>query len=191
MHGYRKLRKYVLTKLEAELPESLTYHGFAHTMDVIRVCEQYIRREKLPETERYLLKIGAIVHDMGFLKGPLNHEEVGAGMAAELMQELGMKQEYIDRVRGMVLATKVPQAPTTNLQRIICDADLDYLGRNDYPEISERLFKELKFMGVLTSQKQWKDLQINFLRAHKFHTDFAIQYREPKKQKWLMKLLES
>lgn len=191
MKGYLSLRKYVLNKLKADLPEHLTYHGIEHTMDVLNVCEQYIRRLNLGQEERFLLRIGAVVHDMGFLNGSANHEEVGAGMASELMLQLGMKAAQIEEVTGLVLSTKIPQTPKNELQKIICDADLDYLGRDDYPEISQRLYKEFKFMKVIQTDEDWKNLQINFLKAHYFHTPFAIANRAPKKQYWLNKLLES
>lgn len=191
MKGYLSLRKYVLSKLKADLPGHLTYHGIDHTLDVLEVCEQYIRRLNLGEEERYLLRIGAVVHDMGFLVGPANHEEVGAGMASELMSQRSMNESQIEEVRGLVLATKIPQSPKNELQKIICDADLDYLGRDDYPVISQRLYEELKFMKVVQTDEDWKQLQINFLKAHYFHTPFAIANRAPKKQYWLNKLLES
>ncbi|WP_425636394.1 HD domain-containing protein [Algoriphagus yeomjeoni] len=191
MKGYRTLRNLVLSDLEANLPKTLTYHALEHTLDVLNVCNQYIKREKIPYKERYLLKVGAIVHDMGFLKGAANHEQVGAGMAENILSDLGVDQRDIDVIKGLVMATKIPQNPQNHLQRIICDADLDYLGRNDYPEISQKLFEELKNMNVISTAKQWKDLQINFLKAHHFHTPFAIKNREPKKQAWLKKLLDS
>ncbi|MEB2784536.1 HD domain-containing protein [Algoriphagus persicinus] len=191
MQVYRTLRKQVLSNLEANLPKSLTYHALDHTMDVLNVCNQYIKREKLSEKERYLLRTGAIVHDMGFLKGPANHEEVGAAMAEVILKDLGVMSEDIEKVKGLVMATKIPQNPQNHLQRIICDADLDYLGRQDYPVISQRLFVELKNMNVITTAQQWKDLQINFLKAHHYHTPFAIKNREPQKQIWLQKLLDS
>lgn len=191
MKGYLSLRKHVLNKLKADLPDHLIYHGIEHTLDVLNVCEQYIRRLNLGEEERFLLRIGAVVHDMGFLKGSANHEEVGAGMASELMLELGMKAAQIEEVKGLVLSTKIPQTPKNELQKIICDADLDYLGRDDYPEISQRLYKEFKFMKVIQTDEDWKNLQINFLKAHYFHTPFAIANRAPQKQYWLNKLLES
>lgn len=191
MQGYRKLRKIVLSDLESNLPKSLTYHVLDHTLDVLNVCNQYIKREALSEKERYLLRVGAIVHDMGFLKGTVNHEEAGAAMAELIMKDLGFKQEDIEKVKGLVMATKIPQTPQNHLQRIICDADLDYLGRKDYPEISQRLFTELKNTNVISTAKQWRDLQINFLKSHHYHTPFAIKNREPQKQVWLQKLLAS
>ena len=191
MKGYLTLRKYVLNKLKEDLPAHLSYHGIDHTLDVLNVCEQYIRRLKLTEEERFLLRIGAIVHDMGFLNGSANHEEVGAVMASELMLDLGMKGSQIEEVKELVLSTKIPQNPKNELQKILCDADLDYLGRDDYPEISQRLFEELKNMKVIQTEEEWKRLQINFLQAHYFHTTYAILNRTPKKQYWLNKLQES
>lgn len=191
MQGYRKLRNQVLSNLKANLPETLTYHALEHTLDVLNVCNQYIKRENIPHKERYLLRAGAIVHDMGFLKGSANHEEVGAGMAEIILKDLGVSQSDIKVIKGLVMATKIPQNPQNHLQCIICDADLDYLGRNDYPEISQKLFEELKNMNVISTEQQWKNLQINFLKAHHYHTPFAIKNREPKKQLWLKKLLES
>ncbi|MDA0973125.1 MAG: hypothetical protein O2867_05255 [Bacteroidetes bacterium] len=41
------------------------------------------------------------------------------------------------------MATKVPQEPKDHLARILCDADLDYLGGDDYDEIAGGLYQEL------------------------------------------------
>lgn len=191
MQGYLTLRRHVLAKLKRELPQYLAYHEMNHTLDVLNVCEQYIGRENLSKEDRYTLRMGAIVHDMGFLIGASNHEAVGAGMAEVLMKELGIEQRIIDQVKGLIVATKIPQTPLNDLQKIICDADLDYLGRDDYPTISVKLFAELKHMNVITTEHQWKELQINFLKSHHFHTPYAVKNREPKKQFWLKKLLDS
>lgn len=189
MIGYLKLRKQVLSRLAADLPDSLTYHGVDHTLDVLQVCNQYIRRLNLPIEDRYMLRTGAIVHDMGFLKEPSNHEEVGAEMAEGILKELGVGSGQIDVIKGLVMATKIPQKPKTHLEQIICDADLDYLGRKDYPEISHKLFLELRNMKSISTEEEWRNLQINFLKSHQFHTSFAQGYREPQKQIWLKTLL--
>lgn len=188
MKGYLKLRHIVLTKLENGLPKHLTYHNLDHVLDVLNVCNQYIKRNKIKGDDAFLLRIGAIVHDMGFLKTNINHEEVGAEMAAEIMTSLDMDPKHIDIVKGLILATKIPQNPKTELQKIICDSDLDYLGRNDYPEISSRLNLEFKATNVIKTDLDWKNLQISFLTKHEFHTSFAKKYRSPKKLYWLEKI---
>ncbi|ERM83526.1 hypothetical protein P872_00175 [Rhodonellum psychrophilum GCM71 = DSM 17998] len=185
MKGYFELKKFVFGLLAKELPRHITYHGLEHTLDVLEVCDQYINAFNLSGEEAHLIRIAAIVHDLGFLKSPLNHEEVGAEMASEIMKNLGMDPNHIEEVYRMVMATKIPQTPETDLQKIICDADLDYLGRDDYPEISAKLFEELKALNFLKNKEEWRMLQIKFLQEHSFHTHFAKKHREPKKQFWL------
>jgi uncharacterized protein len=191
MKGYLKLRRIVLNQLENGLPKHLTYHNLDHVLDVLDVCNQYIKRNKIKGDDAFLLRIGAIVHDMGFLKTTVNHEEVGAEMAAEIMASLDMNPKHIEVVKGLILATKIPQNPKTELQQIICDSDLDYLGRNDYPEISSRLYLEFKATNVIKTDEDWKNLQISFLTKHEFHTPFAKRYRAPKKKDWLKKISEN
>lgn len=191
MKGYLKLRRIVLTKLENGLPRHLTYHNLDHVLDVLNVCNQYIKRNKIKGDDAFLLRIGAIVHDMGFLKTNINHEEVGAEMAANIMASLDMDPKHIEIVKGLILATKIPQNPKTELQKIICDSDLDYLGRGDYPEISSRLYLEFKATNVIKTDQDWKNLQISFLTKHDFHTPFAKRYRDPRKQYWLEKIHEN
>lgn len=189
MEHYNRLKTFVLEKLENELPNHLSYHAIDHTLDVLDVCNQYIERLNLSNKDAYLLRIGALVHDLGFLETYKNHEELGAQMAAEIMSGLGMETSEIEEVKGLILATKIPQTPTTSLQEIICDADLDYLGRDDYPEISFKLFEELMACNLISTDEEWRDLQVRFLKNHTFHTDFAKAEREPKKQFWLDKIL--
>jgi uncharacterized protein len=188
MTGYRKLKSHVLDLLDHQLPGCLTYHGKEHTLDVLNVCEQYIQRLEINEEDAYLLRIGALVHDVGFVKSLKQHEKVGADLAERIMNDLNMSPDHIEVVKGLVLATQTPQSPQTLLQRILCDADLDYLGRDDYPEISEMLFEELQGMNGIKSPEEWRRLQIDFLRGHQFHTPYAKAHREPKKQFWLRKI---
>lgn len=191
MTGYFKLRRIVLEQLEDGLPKNLTYHDVSHVMDVLNVCNQYIKRNKIKGTDAYLLRIGALVHDLGFTKSTQNHEEVGAEMAQKIMESLNMDPEHIEIVRGLVMATKIPQNPKTELQKIICDSDLDYLGRKEYFEISGKLYQELKATNVIKTREDWVELQIKFLKSHTFHTEFAKKNREPKKQFWLQQIIKN
>jgi predicted metal-dependent HD superfamily phosphohydrolase len=126
---------------------------------------------------------------MGFLKTYINHEEISSEMAEEIMSKFEMCPGDIEVVKGLVLATKIPQTPLNTLQEIICDADLDYLGRDDYPQISNKLYEELVASKIIEREDEWRDLQINFLKNHSFHTAFAKTNREPKKQYWLNKII--
>jgi len=98
------------------------------------------------------------------------------------MTEYGFSKADIAVVKGMIMATKVPQNPKTELERIICDADLDYLGRWDFDPISSSLFKELQNFGILSDPKEWNKLQVTFLEGHHYHTKFAQKNRQPIKE---------
>ena len=91
-------------------------------------------------------------------------------------------------VQGLIKATRVPQSPQNDLECIICDSDLDYLGRKDFYEISDKLYKELKKASVVSNENEWNKLQIKFLESHKYHTDFAKKYRQPKKEQRILEI---
>jgi len=188
MKGYILLRKKAFKILKSELSDDLFYHGFQHTLDVLHVCNQYIKREKIDDYNAKLLRIGALFHDIGFTVSNIDHEDRGVEIAQKLMEEFGFSKKTFNKVKGLILATRIPQSPKNYLEKIICDADLDYLGRPDFYKISNYLFKELKAYSIIKNQKEWDIAQIKFLEAHKYHTDFALRNRQTKKEKRIAEL---
>ncbi|MCH4553060.1 HD domain-containing protein [Aestuariibaculum lutulentum] len=188
MKGYLKLRKHALHILNTELPEELCYHNIIHTLDVLNVVNKYIRRQKIDNHHAKLLRIGAILHDIGFTVGRENHEEKGVVIAKRLMHQYNFSEKDIKIVKGLILATKVPQSPKTNLEKVICDSDLDYLGRRDFYVTGDQLLKELNNQGFNLDVEEWNKMQITFLKDHKYHTEFAKKYRKPNKVKRIKEL---
>ena len=181
MKGYLKLRRKTLGILKSRLSKQLYYHNVEHTLDVVKVANQYIMRTNIDKQSAYLLRIAALLHDLGFTETDVEHEEKSAELAEELMLEYGFSIEHIKIVKGLIRATRIPQSPKTELECIMCDSDLDYLGRNDFYEISDRLFMELKAASKISNKNEWNKAQIKFLETHKYHTAFAKKYRQPKK----------
>ncbi|MBT8282253.1 MAG: HD domain-containing protein [Muriicola sp.] len=190
MTRYLKLRRKALHMLQTELSEDLCYHGMAHTLDVLKVCDGYIRREKLYGEKAMLLRTGALCHDLGFTISYENHEEHGITIALQMMKDYRYSPVQRKVVVGLIRATEVPQTPKTHLERILCDADLDYLGRDDYGKISNLLLMELKRFGVALTKEGWRQKQISFLQKHNYHTPYAQKYREPVKQDHLKTIKE-
>lgn len=188
MKGYIKLRRHLLHILRTELSEQYVYHGIAHTMNVLKVCNQYIRREKVKSEEAKLLRIGALCHDLGFTVSLQNHEQKSSELAASLMTQYGFSDSHISIIKGLIHATRVPQNPKTFLEKLLCDADLDYLGREDYYEISNKLYQELKTFNLISNKTEWKQQQISFLKAHTYHTSFARKHRQPEKENRIQEL---
>lgn len=179
---------FILEKLEEELASHFTYHNLRHTLDVMEVCEQLCEAENVPPYEQVLLRTAAAYHDAGFLESPQNHEEAGCRMVQRYLPIFGYSDNAIERICDIILATKIPQTPHNLLEEILCDADLDYLGRIDFLEIGQGLFMELKTRGMLQTEQEWNLLQLQFLSEHKYFTTTNQQRREPLKQVHLSQL---
>ena len=188
MKGYIKLRKRVLEILGTKLSKRCYYHGVQHTLDVLKVINQYIKRENVYTEDAKLLRIGVLLHDIGFTVSHIDHEVRSAEIAESIMSELGFSKKHIEIVKGLILSTRVPQKPKTKLEKIICDADLDYLGRSDFYSKSDLLFKELKTYSNIGNKLEWNKAQIKFLENHKYHTKFSKKNRQPQKEKRIKEL---
>ncbi|MFN8287177.1 MAG: HD domain-containing protein [Chitinophagales bacterium] len=185
MKRYKEIEKHVLGKLEAELPDDLYYHGLHHTKDVLRSAEIIGRDENITEDEMILLKTAVLFHDSGFTKVYRNHEEIGCDMARKELPRFGFTTEDIEKVCGMIMATKIPQRPNNKLENIIADADLEYLGTEEFWRIGNTLYQEIKKYLNVESERQWNIIQMNFLKSHSYHTDFCRRNREALKQQHL------
>ncbi|NNL02234.1 MAG: HD domain-containing protein [Eudoraea sp.] len=186
-NSYPKICFEIIEQLREKLPNYLSYHSIDHIIDVANVCDNYIAYYNIPVEIANLLRIAAICHDYGFTESTLDHEERGIVALQGLLTPI-LKKEEVETINGMIRATKVPQEPKTFYEEILADADLDYLGRKDYDEISAKLFKEYMHLGVVSNKIEWLDLQISFLENHKFHTDFAKKNREKLKSKKIKEL---
>jgi predicted metal-dependent HD superfamily phosphohydrolase len=183
--NYNKVKQFVMAKLEKELPENLYYHGPHHTRDVLQAAERLGRAEGLDPEELMLVKMAALLHDAGFLNKYWSNEPEGVKFAKELLPDYGFTDSQIDIIEGMIMATRIPQKPTNHLEEIICDADLDYLGREDFEKISSTLQQELIDYGGIKGAEDWDPIQVKFLGAHKYFTKTAIATRDAQKQKYL------
>lgn len=184
------LRSYpiVVNKLTFELNPSFTYHNVHHTLDVMNVAESIGTSLKLPPTDIHILKIAALFHDTGYLFLRKGHEERSIGFFLECAQNSLLDQNIISKVSTCINATKMPQQPTCLLDEILCDADLDYLGRDDFDEIEMQLFLELESAGEIKGRVSWDHVQVSFLENHKYHTQHSIDLRTPKLQEHLLKI---
>ena len=188
MNTYSPEEKFILQYLEKALPDNLSYHGLHHTLDVFDAAMKIASTENLSAKEIKLLRIAILYHDAGFTAKYKDHEEKGCEMARKNLPSFGYTDSDIKIICGMIMATQIPQNPKTILEKIICDADLDYLGRNDFYEISNTLFQEMKIYNNLHDEKEWNKIQKKFLDKHQYHTEFGKKHREHKKQQYLQEI---
>jgi len=169
-----QVKQYVLHRLETELSPKLLYHGVSHTRDdVVPAVNTLANLEGINGASYYLLLTAAWFHDLGFIEVQTGHEAVGARIASEVLSNLGQNPEQIQIVKNIIMVTMLPQSPNTNLERIMADADLEVLGRDDFLFRNDNLRRELAFFGQEYTDSEWYLGQLKFVESHSYFTDSA------------------
>lgn len=183
MNIYQKIYPKVISKLENNLPSWLYYHSTEHTKYVLEQAIFIAEKEKVEKNDLYLLKVAALYHDTGFIIDRDEHEAISCEIATKELKELGFETTDIEKICEMIMATKIPQNPTSDLAKILADADLEYLGTDKFLKFSQNLYKELLHYTPDLSLDQWNEIQVKFISKHHYHTNYCKQNREAKKQK--------
>jgi uncharacterized protein len=185
---YQRIKENVVSRLKLELPEYLTYHDVAHTIEVTNKVNFLASLHSISKENTDLIKIAALYHDIGFILGKDKHEENSCLIASKDLSQINLSQNHIDKVCNMIMATKIPQNAEDVSQQIIADADLFYLGTELYDYYSDKLFVELKHFSPSLSQTEWLDIQIDFMQQHQFYTQYGKTVLDPTKQFHLNRL---
>lgn len=189
--NYPEARDFITSKLLDELKPDLTYHNIDHTFDVLQAASNLARLENINEHDTILLETAALFHDSGMLKTYIGHEEASVEIAGSILPEFGYTANEIEIISQMIMTTQLPQSATTYLEKILCDADLDYLGREDFFMIAHTLRYEWNILDIRkTTLREWYELQIMFLENHNFFTPSARKLRNEKKAENLKQVKE-
>jgi adenylate cyclase len=179
---FTDIQEIILDKLEKELPGYVFYHNIKHTVDVVTEVELIGWAEGCSDEEILLLKTAGLFHDTGITVSFDNHEKHGAEYAQKVLPDYNYSPKQIDRICSIIMATKLPPKPADLLEEIICDSDLDYLGRSDFIPVSNTLFEELKAQNKMKDLNEWNKMQVKFISGHQYFTKTARSLREINKK---------
>ena len=188
MNRVDEIKKFVIERFFTCLPDGLYYHNLEHTLDVFEVTVCIGKAEKLSDTDIELLRVAALFHDTGFVETYENNEHLGAEHAADCLPQYGYSLAEISKIKRAILATNLRIPPKNLFEKVLCDSDLDYLGRDDFEPRSHSLFEELKFWGKIETKEQWDKLQIQFLAGPHYFTDYSLKNRAPQVAKNFKKI---
>ena len=177
----KELQHYVIDLLETELPSHFYYHNKEHTQYVLNAAMQLATAEQVIEEDKLLLFTAALLHDIGFTETVKNHEEKGCEISRRMLPSYGFDTAAIDTICELIMATKLPQLPYTPLAKILCDADLYYLGTDQFFNFGDRLFREMSALHLIGSWDEWNELQLQFLSSHRYFTATANRLLYEKK----------
>jgi uncharacterized membrane-anchored protein YitT (DUF2179 family)/predicted metal-dependent HD superfamily phosphohydrolase len=187
---YEQVHTFMIEKLERGLPSYLTYHDVQHTKNVIAAIEHLATGENLIGEGLILLKTAALFHDSGFLQSSHEHEAQSCNIAKRFLPEYNYSEEQIESICRMIMTTKLPQTAEDHLSQLLCDADLYYLGGDEYEKYAHKLYKEFKKNKVVQTEIEWQLKQAEFLSSHHYYSKTAQHEREKTKQRNLQHLQE-
>lgn len=152
------------------------YHNFDHTLEVVEHVKEICAAMNLSQKEREIVLIAAWFHDTGYLFSPIEHEERSAAIAIHYLKIHEYPESKIKKVVRCIRATKVPQRPKTQLEQIMCDADLLLLGKKDSIPRGEMLRVEIEsYSGIPIPENEWIKQSISFFRDHRYFTPYAFK----------------
>jgi HD superfamily phosphodiesterase len=149
-----------------------------HTGHVYRQVELIGRGEMVSQEDMLLLRSAALLHDLGYIDTYDNHEAKSVEYAREILPLYRFKEKQIENICDLIMATKMPPSPVSLLEKIICDANLDHLGRADFLIQSDRLFQEYLLNKKIRNKNEWNQMQVKLLENHEFYTDTARKLQE-------------
>ena len=177
-------KSHIVGRLQKELSPHLYFHSLDHSLDVLDSACRLNSLEELNERESILIETAAIYHDAGMITTYLNHEAASAQLARNVLPLFDYSPQEIEIVESLIMVTTMPQCANTKLEKVICDADLDALGREDFFITSFQLQLEWKLYGIMNSTlAEWIRYEIDFMEKHNYFTSSAIQLREGQKKK--------
>jgi predicted metal-dependent HD superfamily phosphohydrolase len=184
--------QYVVNLFSQKIGKDFTFHSFNHTREVVLHTELIAGNYELSEEDHTALILAAWFHDAGYSAGLKKmHEEESQKIAAEFLHKQNAPQSLIDKVKGCIIATRMPQSPSNLIEQIICDADLFHLGTKDFKEKNKMLRQEINSLEEeKIGKKEWVNLNIEFLDRHRYFTDYAREMLDPVKKSHLRDLME-
>jgi predicted metal-dependent HD superfamily phosphohydrolase len=191
--NYKKLQedveKHVVGYFHTHSDPRLVYHNLEHTQEVVDAAQQIANHYQLNEQDFFAVTVAAYFHDTGYFEDALNHEAKGAMLADDFLAKHQVNQEIRDQVKSAILATKIPQKPKNEIDKILCDADLFHLGLADFRAKGKLMHKENELIYKKDiSKSDWRKRDIQFLESHHYHTDYASLLLSDQKQKNIGKL---
>jgi HD superfamily phosphodiesterase len=167
------------------------YHNTEHTLMVYRSTIELANLTTLSEGDKEALYLSALFHDVGFIQGADKHEERSAQMAEEWLTIKNYDPLQKEKVKRLILSTKMSVSPKGTMEAILNDADLSHLASKDYLRISENLRNEKEErIGQKLSKSEWLKININFFKEHQFASSEGQKVFGPGKERNLKELID-
>ena len=158
--------------------EEMYYHQYEHALSVMERWIYLATMEWCSEEEIEIIAIAALFHDTGFVIQYENNETFGAKIAQNYLRTVLYPNEKIHIIQNIILATTPKNQPSNLLEKIIKDADMDNLGRDDFFDINKKIKKEVELMkNIKIKDPDWYHASLDVIEWNTFYTNTQIRER--------------
>jgi len=186
----KRAKKYV-NKLLVPL-EQHYYHSYNHAIEVMERAVYLWEKEWLSNEDLEILALAWLFHDTWFVIQYDNNEPIWAKIAANYLKSLLYPTKKIEIIRRLILATDPDyKTPTDIYEKIIKDADMDNLWRDDFLDKANSLKKEIELVKqIKIKDPDWNHGLVDLLKEHQYKAFTQKIERDRKKNENLQRMLE-
>jgi predicted metal-dependent HD superfamily phosphohydrolase len=174
---------FVAKLLNESLSPKYSYHNLAHTQEVFDGVTELGINSNLPDNDLEIVQVAALFHDTGFTKGYIDHENKSIEIMKKFLYSFNYPEDKIFRVSEIIIMTDMENNPVNLSQKIIRDADILHIGKEDFYSKSLSLKSEWESVNHKKySDSEWIQSSLDFINRTFFYTDYAKLKYEPRRQ---------
>jgi predicted metal-dependent HD superfamily phosphohydrolase len=155
--------------------ERLYYHNLSRTAALVDAAKKINEYHQLNERDNFIVFTALWFHDTGILfNGLPAYQTKSAELAASFLKSIEADEQDIEAVKNSIVATLTPLEANSVTEKIVCDAQLMYLGGKPFKDDNRLLKKETEALGKApVNNDEWRAQTIELLETHVYHTDYC------------------
>lgn len=170
--------------------EDYYYHSYEHALDVMKRAMYLAEKEWLNKEEIEMLGLAGLFHDTGYIIQYDDNETIGAKIAQNYLKSILYPRDKIKLIEEIILATDIDYKEPKNIyEKIIKDADLDNLWRDDFLKKWNNLKREVEeIKQIKIKDPEWVHWSLELLKDVGYYTKTQQKERGKKRIDNLKKL---
>lgn len=173
-----------VTKLFKEnLSSEFTYHNLEHTREVYEGVTELGKNSDLPKDELEVIQVAAWFHDTGFVKGYRDHEYKSIEIVRDYLEKIHFPELKIERIADIIIMTEMKNMPANLSEKIIRDADVLHIGKENF--YSKSLLLKSEWENIDSKKyttTEWLHSSLDFINRTMFFTVYANSKYETVRQ---------
>lgn len=169
------VKDYVYNVFKLNFSQHFLYHNFKHFYETVEMAKEICDFYQISDEESEDVEIAAWFHDLGYFRDYEQHEKFSIELAEGFMKERKFDESRIERVKNLILCTKLNIKPSNFLEEILVDADLHTIGKESFFSRGKHLKHEwIHFLQKEITDLEWERGQLEFLLNTNFNTSYCL-----------------